>query len=91
MGHRIIAADDFVAGDIDHQTAGGFGRSPTGWRIAFRHAGDKTWLTVLHRQPVEVAAVLIDELRDETRPPAGDETILVVEGGQAREQSVDDP
>ena len=46
---------------------------------------------MLDRHPVQMATILIDQLRNEWWPPARKKIVVSVEGAQAREERIDDP
>lgn len=83
MGHRQALGDHFVGGDVDHHAAVAPLVAPAVDDIGGRHRGDVARHTVLHRQTVEVAAVLRRKARDERRPPHRLEGMNRAVGGEA--------
>ena len=90
--HRQARGHDLAARHVEHRAGRRpcCSRQPPAVSVWAMH-GDERGRPVAHRQPVEVAAVLAGELRDERRPPPRHEAVRRVEADQAGEQRVDDP
>ena len=88
--HRQALADDGVAGDVDDDAAIGTAVAPAVDGIRARYRGDVARLAVFHRQPVEMAAILVDQRRDEGRLPHQFETVARRHRGETVVAGVDE-
>ena len=79
-----------VGRHVDHQPAVGPLVAPAVGHVGGRHRRDVARPAVLHRHPVEVAAVLGRETRDEGRTPERPEARAVAHRGDAGEDGVDE-
>ena len=90
MGHRQALADDLVVAHIQHHATTIAPVTPAidGVRPADgRHIG---CLVLVHRQTIQVAAVLIDQGRDERGAPDLAEAVARIGCGQTVEPRVDE-
>ena len=91
MGHAQPSQDDLAGGHVDHHAAAGLAVAPAADHVRLAQRGDKPRPAAFHRQPVQVASVLGNDVRDEGRLPSWDEAVIATRGGQAREPGVDQP
>src|SRR6516165_5199608 len=90
MGHRKLFGEDLVGGHIDDATSLGPSIAPAGHDIAPAHGRYVSRSAVLHREPVEVTAVLGRQPGNELRLPDRLEAVSAAESCQARIEGVDE-
>ncbi len=89
--HRQAARDHLVGGHVDEDAAVALVLAPALRLVGLAQRGQVARLAALHRQAVEVAAVLRRVVRDEARPPARHEAGFRIQRAQAGEQRVHEP
>lgn len=85
------ASHDPAAGDLDQAAAVVLDCSPAGRRIGCSQCGNISHLPIDDSQAIEMTSVLGPQGRNERRPPARCKTVMRIERGQAREESIHDP
>ena len=91
VGHGEPAGHHGIGGDIEQASAARLGLTPAILLVGLAERGGESRLAVHHHEPVEVAAILGGERRDEGRPPARHEAVIGVERAQAGKTGTDDP
>src|SRR5215468_2353221 len=81
-------SDDTPARDFDEATAGRLDATPTLRGISFCQRCHITGPAIHHGQPVEMAAVLGTQSRNEWRLPAWSKTVARVQRGQTGKQGI---
>jgi hypothetical protein len=88
--HRQAGGDDLAAGDVDDDATVGAMVAPAVDDVGLADRGDVRRSAVLHRQSVEVAAILGREPAEERRAPERLEAVRLGERRQAAEEGVDE-
>ena len=90
MRHREPAGDDFARLHVDDDAAVEAAVAPAVDGIGLAHRGDVAGHPLLHGEPVQVAAILLDDLRHEGRLPQRREAVAPRRGGEAVIERVDE-
>ena len=90
MRHGEAADDDLAGLHVDHDAAVEAPVAPAVDGVGLAHRGDVAGHAVLHGQPVQMAAVLLDDLGDEGRLPQRREAVARRGGGEAVIERVDE-
>ncbi len=83
MGHGQASTNHFIFQNVNNATGASPIISPALRRISFGDGGNETWHSILYRKPVQVAAVLRREPRDELGLPDRSKAVLLVELSKA--------
>ena len=90
MGHGKPLAHDLAAAYIDHHAARGTSVTPAVDRIGAARRGDIGRLAFAHCQAIQMAAVLVDQSRDEGWPPHLAKAVHRIGRGQTIHPGVDE-
>ena len=88
--HRQAAGQHLAGGDVDDAAAIVAAVAPAVGDVAAADRGDVARRPVLHRQAVEMAAVLRRQFTDERRFPHRPEAMPFAGGGETAEQGIDE-
>ena len=88
MRHRQAVAQDFVAADVDDHAAVLAAVTPSVDRIGTADSRYIGWRAVRHGQPVQMAAILVDEGRNERWTPDRFEAVAPRRPGETVEAGI---